>query len=143
MGNNSPKASCIGEIFAANEFYDYNAKYENMQSKTEIVRDLGDDKEKEIREAAVRVYAAMGCRGLARVDFFLEENGRVIFNEINTLPGFTQISMYPKLWEETGIPYSKLIDRLIKSALESMQINTKDKGEEKWQRKKSISRMNR
>ena len=118
LGNNSPKASCIGEIFAANEFYDYNAKYENMQSKTEIVRDLDDDKEKEIREAAVRVYAAMGCRGLARVDFFLEENGRLIFNEINTLPGFTQISMYPKLWEETGIPYSKLIDRLIKSALE-------------------------
>ena len=118
LGNDAPKASCIGEIFAANEFYDYNAKYENMQSKTGIVRDLDENKEREIREAAVDLYRIMGCKGLARVDFFLEETGKLVFNEINTLPGFTQISMYPKLWEETGIPYSELIDRLIRSALE-------------------------
>ena len=118
LGNEEPQASCIGEIFAANEFYDYNAKYENMKSETAIVKDLSEEKEEEIRRAAVGVYEAMGCRGLARVDFFLEKGGRVVFNEINTLPGFTQISMYPKLWEECGLSYSDLIDRLIELALE-------------------------
>lgn len=118
LGNEEPKASCIGEIFAANEFYDYDAKYENAASRTGIVRDLSAEKEKEIRDAAVRIYEAMGCSGLSRVDFFLEESGRVVFNEINTLPGFTSISMYPQLWEESGIPYSSLIDELIELALE-------------------------
>ena len=118
LGNENPKASCIGEIFAANEFYDYNAKYENASSRTGIVRDLTPEKEKEISDTAVRVYETMGCRGLSRVDFFLEEGGRVVFNEINTLPGFTSISMYPKLWEESGTGYSELIDELIRFALE-------------------------
>ena len=118
LGNEYPEASCIGEIFAANEFYDYNAKYENNQSKTAIVKDLTAEKEAEIRSKAVRIYQAMGCEGLARVDFFLQEDGRVVFNELNTLPGFTHISMYPKLWEASGIPYDKLIDRLITLALE-------------------------
>ncbi len=117
MGNDEPQASCIGEIFAANEFYDYNAKYENSMSRTGIVRDLAPEKETEIREKAVRVYEVMGCEGLARVDFFLEESGRVVLNELNTLPGFTSISMYPKLWEESGIPYDRLIDELITLAL--------------------------
>lgn len=121
LGNEEPQASCIGEIFAANEFYDYNAKYENMKSETAIVRDLSEEKEEEIRKAAVSVYEAMGCRGLARVDFFLEKSGRVVFNEINTLPGFTQISMYPRLWEECGLSYSDLIDRLIELALEEAE----------------------
>lgn len=118
LGNDKPEASCIGEIFAANEFYDYNAKYENAASRTEIVRDLSQEKEREIRETAVRVYEIMGCRGLARADFFLQDDGRVVFNEINTLPGFTKISMYPQLWEASGIPYSSLIDELIRLALE-------------------------
>lgn len=118
LGNDNPKASCIGEIFAANEFYDYNAKYENEASRTAIVTDLEADKEREIRDTAVRVYQTMGCRGLARVDFFLDEEQNVIFNEINTIPGFTHISMYPKLWEESGIRYSELLDRLIELALE-------------------------
>lgn len=118
LGNDDPKASCIGEIFAANEFYDYDAKYINEGSKTDIVRDLPKEKEQEIRDTAVKVYETMGCSGLSRVDFFLEEGGRVVFNEINTLPGFTHISMYPKLWEESGIPYGKLIDELIRLALE-------------------------
>jgi len=118
LGNEDPKASCIGEIFAANEFYDYNAKYENDKSVTAIVRDLKPEKEQEIRDAAVKVYETMGCRGLARVDFFLKESGRVIFNEINTIPGFTHISMYPKLWEESGLPYDELIDELIRLAIE-------------------------
>ena len=118
LGNENPEASCIGEIFAANEFYDYEAKYQNAESKTGIVFDLDEAKEKEIRETAVKVYETMGCRGLARVDFFLKESGKVVFNEINTLPGFTNISMYPKLWEASGLPYDRLIDRLIELAME-------------------------
>ena len=119
LGNSEPRASCIGEIFAANEFYDYNAKYENSMSHTAIVRDLPAEKEREIRDKAVKVYETMGCKGLARIDFFLEEGGRVVLNELNTLPGFTSISMYPKLWEESGLPYDRLIDELIALALEN------------------------
>lgn len=118
LGNEHPEASCIGEIFAANEFYDYNAKYQNEASKTGIVTDLTPEKEQEIRETAIRVYQTMGCRGLSRIDFFLEESGRVVLNELNTLPGFTSISMYPQLWEHSGIPYGKLIDKLVQLALE-------------------------
>lgn len=121
LGNENPEASCIGEIFAANEFYDYEAKYQNAASKTGIVFDLDEDKEAEIRNAAIKVYETMGCRGLSRVDFFLKESGKVVFNEINTLPGFTNISMYPKLWEASGLPYDKLIDKLIELALEDKQ----------------------
>ena len=87
-------------------------------SRTAIVRDLPPEKEEEIRSKAVKVYETMGCAGMARVDFFLEESGRVVLNELNTLPGFTSISMYPKLWEESGLPYDKLIDELITLALE-------------------------
>lgn len=117
LGNKEPKASCIGEIFAANEFYDYNAKYENEESKTAIVDDLDHEKELEVRNTAVKVFEIMGCCGLSRVDFFIKESGKVIFNEINTLPGFTSISMYPQLWEASGIPYEQLIDELIDLAL--------------------------
>ncbi len=118
LGNNEPKASCIGEIFAANEFYDYNAKYENEKSVTRFVKDLDPEKELEIRNTAIKIYETMGCRGLSRVDFFLKDSGKVVFNEINTLPGFTHISMYPQLWEESGLPYDELIDKLIELALE-------------------------
>ena len=123
--DDQPAASCIGEIFAANEFYDYNAKYDNIGSSTAVVTDLPDDLVQEIRDTAVSVYEIMGCEGLARVDFFLEKgesggygDGILVFNEINTLPGFTSISMYPQLWEASGVPYSKLIDRLIELAFE-------------------------
>ena len=119
------KASCIGEIFAANEFYDYNAKYDNKASRTAIVKDLPDRLEEDIREKALKIYELMGCDGLSRVDFFLtpDENGdyskgNAVFNEINTIPGFTSISMYPQLWEASGISYSELIDRLIDLAFE-------------------------
>lgn len=118
LGNDDPVASRIGEIFAAGEFYDYEAKYEDRGSRTEVVTDLSREKEEEIRETALRVYRIMECRGLARVDFFLQEDGRVVFNEINTMPGFTQISMYPSLWEASGLEYSALIDRLIALAVQ-------------------------
>ena len=119
LGNEDPQASCVGEIFAANEFYDFDAKYENAASRTGIVRDLTDEQIDIIRDKALTVYRIMGCKGLSRVDFFLTENGTVVFNEINTLPGFTSISMYPQLWSESGIPYDELIDRLIQLALDN------------------------
>lgn len=118
-----PIASCIGEIFAANEFYDYTAKYDNIGSRTAIVSDLPKELEQEIRDTAVAIYEVMECDGLARVDFFLTPgpngeygDGEPVFNEINTIPGFTEISMYPQLWAGSGIPYSELIDRLIELA---------------------------
>ena len=116
LGNDDPAASCVGEIFAAGEFYDYASKYEDEASRTEIVRDLPPELEEEIRETALRVYRVLECRGLARVDFFLSDDGRVVFNEINTLPGFTEISMYPSLWEASGLNYADLIDMLIRLA---------------------------
>ena len=82
---------------------------------------MSEEKQEEIREAALTVYQAMGCRGLARVDFFLDEEENVIFNEINTLPGFTKISMYPKLWEATELPYRELLDTLIALAADEME----------------------
>ncbi len=123
LGNEDPQASCIGEIMAANEFYDYEAKYDNIGSETSIVDDLPAALENEIRETAVSIYQILGCRGLARVDFFLKpglsggyDDGELVFNEINTMPGFTRISMYPQLWEASGLEYGELIDRLIELA---------------------------
>ena len=121
LGNDDPAASCIGEIFAAGEFYDYESKYQDKGSRTEIVRDLPEDLELEIRETALRIYRILECRGLARVDFFLTDEGRVVFNEVNTMPGFTSISMYPSLWEASGLEYDGLIDMLIGYALERRQ----------------------
>ena len=125
LGNEDPQASCIGEILSANEFYDYVAKYDNIGSVTSIVTDLPDSLQEQIRQTAVSIYEIMGCRGLARVDFFLKEgpsggfdDGELVFNEINTMPGFTKISMYPQLWEESGIGYGELIDKLIELAEE-------------------------
>lgn len=121
LGNRHPKASPVGEILAANEFYDYEAKYISNQSKTRILDDVSEEKEEEIRQAALTVYKAMGCEGLARVDFFLSEADQVVFNEINTLPGFTNISMYPKLWEAAGLSYDELLDTLIALATDEME----------------------
>ena len=125
LGNDDPQASCIGEIVSANEFYDYVAKYDDVGSVTSIVTDIPESLQNRIRQTAVSIYEIMGCRGLARVDFFLREGpsggydeGELVFNEINTMPGFTKISMYPQLWEASGIAYEELIDRLIELALE-------------------------
>ncbi|MDD6920691.1 MAG: D-alanine--D-alanine ligase [Eubacteriales bacterium] len=119
LGNRSPKASRIGEIFSANDgIYDYESKYIDSHSTTRIVTDLPEDVETMIRNTAVKIYQAFDCRGLSRVDFFYTEDGKLIFNEINTLPGFTHISMYPQLWEDMGLSYSELIDNLIQLAME-------------------------
>ena len=119
MGNDSPVASICGEIDSGVEFYDYEAKYVTDTSVAYIPARISEQVEEQVREAAVRIYSAIGCRGLSRVDFFVTYDGdRVVFNEINTLPGFTSISMYPKLFAASGIPYSQLIDGLIDLAME-------------------------
>lgn len=113
------QVSGVGEILAAAEFYDYDAKYNNEESKTVISPKLPEGKTEEIRDAAGRIFAAVDGFGLARVDFFLETNtNEVVFNEINTMPGFTSISMYPMLWEAQGVSKKELVDGLLKLALE-------------------------
>ena len=119
LGNATPAASTCGEIVAGAEFYDYEAKYISNSSQLYIPARISEDAMERVRETAVRIYVAMGCRGLSRVDFFVTYEGEeVIFNEINTLPGFTSISMYPKLFEASGIEYGDLVDQLIQLALE-------------------------
>ena len=121
LGNRDPQASPVGEIRAAAAFYDYDAKYKSSVDQTSIVEDLPEEKLDEIRHDALTVFQALGCRGMSRVDFFLTDEGEVVFNEINTLPGFTSISMYPKLWEAAGVPFTELIDRLVALAMEAAE----------------------
>ncbi len=113
------EASCVGEIGASAQFYDYDDKYINGTSQLFIPARLEEDVAEKVRETAVRAYRLLGCTGLARVDFFVtHKERRVVLNEINTLPGFTSISMYPKLWMHGGLAYSRLLDRLIELGLE-------------------------
>ncbi len=122
LGNDEPMASVPGEIIPSREFYDYAAKYIDEgeeASQLLIPAPLAPEVSEQVRALAVEAYLAIDCAGLARVDFLLNgETGEVFVNEVNTIPGFTSISMYPKLWEATGIPYSELISRLIDLALE-------------------------
>ena len=122
MGNNSPVASVCGEIDSGADFYDYDSKYVTDTSTAYIPARISDAVAEQVRDAAVKVYKAVGSQGLSRVDFFVTyEDERVVFNEINTLPGFTSISMYPKLFAASGIPYGQLIDELLQLALEACQ----------------------
>ena len=122
MGNDSPMASICGEIDSGAEFYDYDAKYITDTSVAYIPARIDEDVAEVVRDAAVKIYSAIGCQGLSRVDFFVTyEGSRVVFNEINTLPGFTSISMYPKLFEASGIPYSELLDKLLQLAMEACE----------------------
>ncbi|MFA6309363.1 MAG: D-alanine--D-alanine ligase family protein [Clostridia bacterium] len=124
LGNDEPVASIVGEILPSNEFYDFEAKYINEKSATVIPADLSKDTIQKIRDYAVRAYKAADCAGLSRVDFFVhKKTGEIYLNEINTMPGFTSISMYPKLWEASGIPCEELLERLIKLALERHEDN--------------------
>ena len=122
MGNGNPVASVCGEIDSGAEFYDYDAKYVTDTSVAYIPARISEEVEEQVREMAVKVYSAIGCQGLSRVDFFVTyEENRIVFNEINTLPGFTSISMYPKLFAASGIPYSQLIDELLNLAVEACE----------------------
>jgi len=120
LGNKDLITSCIGEVLSADEFYSFDSKYNNQESKTIIPAQLEKDLAKEIQTLAKKVYLACDCKGLSRVDFFIEKDtNRIILNEINTMPGFTKISMYPKLMQEIGYTYPKLLDTIIKLAQES------------------------
>lgn len=119
LGDEQLLASVPGEVIPCNDFYDYKAKYLDDRSRLLIPAPVGPEVEEEIKELAVRAFQAVECCGLGRVDFFYREEGqRVYVNEINTMPGFTSISMYPKLWEASGLPYPELVDRLIEIALQ-------------------------
>ena len=119
LGNDQPQASIVGEIIPAAEFYDYNAKYIDEGSQPVIPARISKKQMQQVQEMAIRAFQAVDCSGLARVDFLMEpKSGKIYLNEINTMPGFTSISMYPKLWAASGIEYSQLIDRLIQLALE-------------------------
>ena len=120
LGNDDPKASVVGEIIPGKEFYDYEAKYLSDGSIPIIPAKITAAESKQIRAMAVEAFRACDLAGLARVDFLMEPDGkrRIYLNEVNTLPGFTSISMYPKLWQATGLSYSDLITRLIELALE-------------------------
>lgn len=122
LGNDDPIASVLGEVVPCNEFYDYDAKYVDDRSELVIPAQLPEDLAQRIRALAVRAFVALDCAGMARVDFLLDRDTLDVYvNEINTLPGFTSISMYPKLWEASGLPYPELIDRLITLAIERHQ----------------------
>ena len=118
MGNENPVASVVGEVVPCNEFYDFDAKYLANESELHIPARLSDDMLKAVQAQAIKAYRALGCEGFTRVDFFVKENGEIYLNEPNTIPGFTSISMYPKLFAASGVPYSELLDRLINLALE-------------------------
>ncbi len=119
LGNRDAEASIVGEIGASAEFYDYDDKYVNGTSQLYIPARIDEATSEKIRQTAVRAYRLLGCSGLARVDFFVTEGDhRVVLNEINTLPGFTSISMYPKLWEAAGVSYGELMDRLVELAFQ-------------------------
>ena len=116
------EASGVGEILAAAEFYDFDAKYYNSDSRTVVNPDLPGDAVNQVREAAKAIFLAVNGYGLARVDFFVKDDGTVVFNEINTLPGFTAISMYPMLWEAAGVTKDQLVDRLTEHAFDRCRL---------------------
>lgn len=122
LGNNQPKASVCGEIIFTHGFYSYEAKYlDETGYKIKIPALIDPYIQIQIQKMAIQTFQVLACKGFARVDFFLTKNNEILINEINTIPGFTKISMYPKLWEATGIPYSQLIDNLIQLAIERFE----------------------
>ena len=119
LGNEDVHTSCLGEITPAENFYTFDAKYKNSESKLTIPANINEGLAKKVCKQAIKAFKAIDGKGFARVDFFVnEETGEIYLNEINTIPGFTEISMYPKLWEKSGIDYDELLDRLIELALE-------------------------
>ncbi len=119
MGSHNPHASLPAEVLPSHDFYDYEDKYFSGASRTQVPADLTQAEQEKIRQTAIRVYQLLECQGLARVDFFLDrDSGELLVNEVNTMPGFTKISLYPKMWEATGISYPELIHRLIVDAFD-------------------------
>lgn len=118
LGNNEPIVSLPGEIIPSNEFYDYDAKYVDGKSTAIIPAKLPKNVVKKIQQCALDAFKVLDCAGMARIDFLLQKDGKIFLNEINTIPGFTSISMYPKLWEASGVTYPELLDRLIQLAID-------------------------
>lgn len=128
LGNENPRASVPGEIVPSDEFYSYKAKYIDGKSGLFIPAQISDEMARQVQEIAIKTYKAIDCAGMARVDFLLDKDTDLIYmNEVNTIPGFTSISMYPKLWEASGIPYKELVDELINLALERKAERNKSK----------------
>jgi D-alanine-D-alanine ligase len=121
LGNDDPQASPLGEIAFSHDFYDYVAKYEDPRTRLIIPAELPPEVSERLRAMAIVVFKAIDCAGMGRVDFFLTHDGQAYVNEINTIPGFTPMSMYPKLWEAAGLSYSDLITCLIELGLERHQ----------------------
>ncbi len=122
LGNDNPDASTVGEVVPTHEFYDYDAKYfDENGAILKIPADISEDKIKEVQQLAVKAFNALCLDGMARIDFFLSEDGKIYVNEANTIPGFTNISMYPKLWEASGISNEELVDRLVSLAIEKFE----------------------
>lgn len=132
MGNEQPRVSIPGEVIPSRDFYSYEAKYIDETSDLIIPAPISAELTHQIQELALRAYKAIDCAGMARVDFLLEDTGELFLSELNTIPGFTKISMYPKLWEASGIPYPSLIDRLIDLAMRRKQ--DKDRTERRYRR---------
>lgn len=123
LGNEDPKASVTGEVIVHHDFYSFDSKYiDDQGSETKVPADLPEDISEKIREYAVRTFSALECEGLSRVDVFYQKNGNLVVNEINTIPGFTSISMYPMLWKASGIEYGPLIDNLIQLAFDRFEV---------------------
>jgi D-alanine-D-alanine ligase len=119
LGSETPAASLPGEVISTHEFYSYDAKYlDEKGAVLEIPAKIPPETVRKIQELAIKTFQTLSCEGLSRVDFFLKADGGILVNEINTMPGFTKISMYPKLWEASGISYSALIDKLIELAIQ-------------------------
>jgi len=126
LGNENPKASVLGEVKSQHDFYDYSAKYiDDEGAMLKIPAEIPTVLVKRIQELAIETFQTLECSGMARVDFFLKENGEILVNELNSIPGFTKISMYPKLWEASGISYTELIDKLIDLAVEKFEQENK------------------
>lgn len=123
LGNEQPQASATGEIVLADGFYSYDTKYVDDNAGIAVPTDIDEHADARIREVALAAYRALGCAGLARVDVFLTADGEIVVNEVNTLPGFTRISMYPKLWQASGLSYADLLTRLVELALERHELD--------------------
>ncbi len=117
FGNENPVASIPGEIVPANEFYDFESKYESSSSKTLVPADISPEQTEKLRKTAIKAYQALDCSGMSRVDFFVNDD-EIVLNEVNTIPGFTDISLYPKMMEASGTPYGELIEKLILLAID-------------------------
>ena len=122
LGNEHPKASVVGEISFSDSFYSYDAKYIDASGfRIDIPAQVDPAMQAQIQDIAIRTFKVLSCEGFARVDVFFTADNRIIVNEINTIPGFTKISMYPKLWEASGVPYSQLISELIELAMDRFE----------------------